>query len=68
MGRLVLLWLTLNNICPRDMRPVRHLIISDWFTLRLLDWFLGLNGFVDYLTTSKSGDSLAMFKSTFTWT
>ena len=53
MGRLVKLWLAINNICPRNMRLVRYLIISDWFTLRLLDWFLGLNGFVNYLTTSK---------------
>ena len=68
MGDLVLFWLTVNNICPRNMRLVRHLIISDWFTLRLLYWFLGLNSFVNYLTTSKSGDSLAMFKGALTLT
>ena len=68
MGGLVLLWLIINNIFPRNMRLVRHLIIPDWFILRLLYQFLGLNGFVNYLATSKSGDSLAMFKSAFTLT
>ena len=68
MGDLVLLWLTINHICPRNMRFVRYLIISDWFTLRLLYGFLDLNSFVNYLTTSKSGDSLAMFEGTLTLT
>ena len=68
MGGLVLFWLTINNISPRNMRLVRHLIIPDWFILQLLFRFIGLNGFVNYLTTSKSGDNLAMFEDALTLT
>ena len=68
MGSLVFLWLTISHICPRNMRLVRHLIIPDWFILRFLYQFLGLNGFVNYFTASKSGDSLAMFKGAFSLT
>ena len=68
MGGLVLFWLTINNICPRNMRLVRHLIISDWFILQILYRFLRLNGFVNHFSTSESGDSLAMFEGAITWT
>ena len=63
MGGLVFLWLNINNICPRNMRLVRHLIIPEWFILHILYRFLGLNGFVNYFSTSKSGDSLAKVPS-----
>ena len=68
MGSLVFFWLTIKNICPRNMRLVRHLIIPDWFIFQLLYRFLVLNGFVNYFSTSKSCDSLAMFEGAITLT
>ena len=64
---LVFLWLTINNICPRNMRLVRHLSIPDWLIVQILYRFLGLNDFVNYFSTSKSGDSLAIFEGAITW-
>ena len=58
----VFFWLTIKNICLRNMKLFRHLIIPDWFILQSLYRFLGLNGFVNYFSTSKSGDNLAMFE------
>ena len=68
MGGHVFFWLTIKNICPRNMRLVKHLNIPNWFIFQILYRFLGLNGFVNYFSTSKSGDSLALFEGAITWT
>ena len=62
MGGLFFFWLTINNICLRNMRLVKNLSIPDWFIMQFLYRFLGLNSFVNYFSTSQSGDNLAMFE------